>query len=85
MPPPESVWVPVALLLYVVYWECWENRHLYSWEVITGNDAEELEDWDEEEKLGMLKMFIITSVVALAPLVYVVLAVLVGYLPGRAV
>jgi len=59
-PKPESVWVPIGMFLYILYWELIENRELI---------LEELkkENITKEEGLVMIGAFVLF----LSPLFYV--------------
>jgi hypothetical protein len=79
---PQSVLIIVVMLVYILYWECWENRKLFP---VIANDTDKLSttNFDLSEQLKVSKdMFLLMAVFIVAislPLVYVSVSVVASY------
>jgi len=79
---PQSVLIIVVMLVYILYWECWENRKLFP---VIANDTDKLSttnfDLSEQPKVSK-DMFLLMAVFIVAislPLVYVSVSVVASY------
>jgi len=75
IPKPSNIAIPLLFLVYIVYWEAWENRHHYSLEYFTDED----EELDDEAKQYIFKFMLIFILLFIAPFLYVVCSFLFSY------
>lgn len=68
---PSSILIPILMLIYVLYWELWENRHHYLFEARPNQSAEEFK---------VEQSFVIVfSIIFMIPILLVILKVISSY------
>ena len=81
---PQSFLVILAMFLYILYWELWENRHLFPTLVAEKEKSSEEELVFFEEPFTMTKKaffgFLATIVIVSLPFLYVVTQLMISYL-----
>ena len=81
---PQSFLVIVVMFSYILYWELWENRHLFPTLVVEKKNASEEELVFFEEPLTMTKKafigFLVTILIVSLPFLYVVTQLMISYL-----
>jgi len=81
---PQSFLVILVMFAYILYWELWENRHLFSTLVAEKKNTFEEELVLFEEPFIMTKKafigFLVTILVVSFPFLYVVTQLMISYL-----
>ena len=81
---PQSFLVILAMFFYILYWELWENRHLFPTLVAEKEKSSEEELVFFEEPFTMTKKaffgFLATIVIVSLPFLYVVTQLMISYL-----
>ena len=81
---PQSFLVILVMFAYILYWELWENRHLFPTLVVEKKNASEKELVFFEEPFTMTKKafvgFLITILIVSLPFLYVVTQLMISYL-----
>ena len=81
---PQSFLVILAMFSYILYWELWENRHLFPTLVAEKEKSSEEELVFFEEPFTMTKKaffcFLATIVIVSLPFLYVVTQLMISYL-----
>ncbi|HIL41812.1 MAG TPA: hypothetical protein EYG35_00310 [Gammaproteobacteria bacterium] len=80
---PESVLIIIVMFMYILYWECWENRLLFP---VIANDTEEMSregfDLTGHPKVSkMMFLFMYAFIIAISlPLLYIVSNLVMSYI-----
>jgi len=81
---PQSFLAILAMFSYILYWELWENRHLFPTLVAEKEKSSEEELVFFEEPFTMTKKaffgFLATIVIVSLPFLYVVTQLMISYL-----
>ena len=81
---PQSFLVILIMFSYILYWELWENRHLFPTLVAEKENSSEEELVFFEEPFTMTKKaligFLVTIVVVSLPFLYVATQLMISYL-----
>ena len=81
---PQSFLVILVMFSYILYWELWENRHLFPTLVAQKEKSSEEELVFFEEPFTMTKKaffgFLVTIVIVSLPFLYVVTQLMISYL-----
>jgi hypothetical protein len=81
---PQSFLVILAMFSYILYWELWENRHLFPTLVAEKKNSSEEELVFFEEPFTMTKKafigFLVAIVIVSLPFLYVVTQLMILYL-----
>ena len=81
---PQSFLVISAMFSYILYWELWENRHLFPTLVAEKKNSSEEELVFFEEPFTMTKKafigFLVAIVIVSLPFLYVVIQLMISYL-----
>ena len=81
---PQSFLVILVIFSYILYWELWENRHLFPTLVAEKEKSSEDELVFFEEPFTMTKKaffgFLVTIVIVSLPFLYVVTQLMISYL-----
>ena len=81
---PQSFLVILVMFSYILYWELWENRHLFPTLVDEKKNSSEEELVFFEEPFTMTKKaffsFFVTIVIVSLPFLYVVTQLMISYL-----
>ena len=81
---PQSFLVILVMFFYILYWELWENRHLFPTIVAEKKNSSEEELVFFEEPFTMTKKaffgFLATIVIVSLPFLYVVTQLMISYL-----
>ena len=81
---PQSFLVILVMFSYILYWELWENRHLFPTVVTEKKNSSEEELVFFEEPFTMTKKafigFLVTILIVSLPFLYVVTQLMISYL-----
>ena len=81
---PQSFLVILVMFAYILYWELWENRHLFPTLVTEKKNASEEELVFFKEPFTMTKKafigFLVTILIVSLPFLYVVTQLMISYL-----
>ena len=81
---PQSFLVILGMFSYILYWELWENRHLFPTLVAEKKNSSEEDLVFFEEPLTMTKKgfigFLVTIVIVSLPFLYVITQLMISYL-----
>ncbi len=81
---PQSFLVLLVMFSYILYWELWENRHLFPTVVTEKKNSSEEELVFFEEPFTMTKKafigFLVTILIVSLPFLYVVTQLMISYL-----
>ena len=81
---PQSFLVILAMFFYILYWELWENRHLFPTLVAEKKNSSEEELVFFEEPFTMTKKafigFLVAIVIVSLPFLFVVTQLMISYL-----
>ena len=81
---PQSFLVILAIFFYILYWELWENRHLFPTLVTEKKNSSEEELVFIEEPFTMTKKafigFLVAILIVSLPFLYVVTQLMISYL-----
>ena len=81
---PQSFLVILVMFFYILYWELWENRHLFPTIVAEKKNSSEEDLVFFEEPFTMTKKafigFLVTILIVSLPFLYVVTQLMISYL-----
>jgi len=81
---PQSFLIILGMFSYILYWELWENRHLFPTLVAEKKNSSEEELVFFEESFTMTKKafisFLVTIITVSLPFLYVVTRLMISYL-----